>query len=390
MAIFKRGRTYWFHFWFNNEHIQHSTKQGNPRTARQMEAAYKTALAKGEVGILERKPAPALKDFAQRFVDYVQTRSAEKPKTVEFYAQQMARLLEFEPLATARIDAIDESLIEKFVQWRSQQTSRTGGKSHAKTPKVICAATVNRSLATLRKLLRLAHEWRLVNRVPRVRLLPGERNREFTLSHAQERVYLEMAPQPLQDVATLILDTGLRIGEALALEWPDIHLEPASGAKFGYLHVRDGKSRFARRNVPLTARVCAMLGSRKAGSKGLSVFAESAARPMLNSSLDHLHKELREALKMSGEFVLHSLRHSYGTRLGEAGADAFTIMRLMGHSSVTVSQRYVHPTPEALERAVERLESLNQRAANSLPEAPKRQLPATVFATLPEPVSVTH
>jgi hypothetical protein len=45
--------------------------------------------------------------------------------------------------------------------------------------------------------------------------------------------------------------------------------------------------------------------------------------------------------------------------LGEAGADAFTIMRIAGHSSVTVSQRYVHPTPEWLERAFERLENLN-------------------------------
>ena len=47
------------------------------------------------------------------------------------------------------------------------------------------------------------------------------------------------------------------------------------------------------------------------------------------------------------------------TRLGEAGADAFTIMRIAGHSSVTVSQRYVHPTPEGMERAFERLENLN-------------------------------
>jgi hypothetical protein len=47
------------------------------------------------------------------------------------------------------------------------------------------------------------------------------------------------------------------------------------------------------------------------------------------------------------------------TRLGEAGADAFTIMRIAGHSSVTVSQRYVHPTPEGMERAFERLEELN-------------------------------
>lgn len=199
-----------------------------------------------------------------------------------------------------------------------------------------------------------------------------------------------MAPQPLQDVATLILETGLRIGEALALNWPDIHLEPASGAKFGYLHVRDGKSRFARRNVPLTARVLAMLEGRKDQAKTPWVFADDTAGPALNSSLDHVHRELRETLKMTAEFVLHSLRHTYGTRLGEAGADAFTIMRLMGHSSVTVSQRYVHPTPEALERAVERLEGLNQKATNSLLEGLKGLPPTTISATVIDSLSVTH
>ena len=62
---------------------------------------------------------------------------------------------------------------------------------------------------------------------------------------------------------------------------------------------------------------------------------------------------------MTPDFVLHSFRHASGTRLGETGADAFTIMRLMGHSTVTVSQRYVHPSPETIESAVSRLEAWN-------------------------------
>jgi hypothetical protein len=37
MSIFKRGNVYWYHFLFNGEHVQKSTKQGNPRTARQVE-----------------------------------------------------------------------------------------------------------------------------------------------------------------------------------------------------------------------------------------------------------------------------------------------------------------------------------------------------------------
>lgn len=61
------------------------------------------------------------------------------------------------------------------------------------------------------------------------------------------------------------------------------------------------------------------------------------------------------------EFVFHSLRHTCLTRLGKAGADAFTMMNLAVHSSVTVSQRYVHPTGEPVQLAFDRLEALNRR-----------------------------
>jgi len=55
--------------------------------------------------------------------------------------------------------------------------------------------------------------------------------------------------------------------------------------------------------------------------------------------------------------VLHSLRHTVLTRLGEQGTDAFTIKRIADHSSITVSERYVHPSGEAMERAFERLQN---------------------------------
>ncbi len=71
------------------------------------------------------------------------------------------------------------------------------------------------------------------------------------------------------------------------------------------------------------------------------------------------------------------------------GADAFTIMRAMGQSRVTVSQKYVHLTPEAMERAFQRLEAFNQKALASIAGSEKRQIPATISATVPEAVSVT-
>jgi integrase len=374
MAIFKRGNVYWFHFLSNGEHIQKSTRQGNPRVARQIEAAYRTALAKGEAGIVECKPSPALKDFAQRFTACIQVRCTEKPATIAFYVEKLTHLLEFEPLANARLDRIDEALIESYVQERSKATGRRKA--------TLAPATVNRDLATLRRALRLAYEWHVIDRVPRIRLLPGEQNREFVLSHASEETYFSACPHPLRDIALVIVDAGLRTSEALWLEWRYVHLEPAPGAKHGYIHIPGGKSKNARRNVPITDRLAQMLLTRSLESKSVYVFPSKTGRPYHVRSVDHLHEKVRAALQMSAEFVVYSLRHTYGTRLGEAGADAFTIMRLMGHSSVTVSQRYVHPTPEAMERAVEKLQAMNTKVAKSLRGEQKRQLPATVSATV--------
>jgi integrase len=70
------------------------------------------------------------------------------------------------------------------------------------------------------------------------------------------------------------------------------------------------------------------------------VFHREDGKPTYRQPTDQLHAEDRALVKMvPDDFVLHSLRHTFGMRLGESGADAFTIMQLMGHSSVTVSQK---------------------------------------------------
>ena len=374
MAVYKRGGVWWYGFVFNGERVQESSKQGNKRVAEQMEAAHKTSLAKGEVGIRDKKAVPTLKDFAPRFREAIETRCAEKPRTVSFYEEKLTRLLEYEQLASTKLDDIDEALIERYVQERRKKVS---------------PATVNRQLATLRRLLRLANEWKVISSVPRIRLLPGERHRDFVLTHKQEKRYLSATSQPLTDLALLILDTGLRVGEALSLEWTDVRLDPAKGAKFGYIQVREGKSGYARRAVSLTARASSMLRAR-AQSSGSWVFSGRSQQPLLGTYLDRLHQKVRESLKMPKEFVLHSLRHTMLTRLGEAGVDAFTIMRIAGHSTITVSQKYVHPSNEAMERAFERLEVLNGTMDPKPTKDLNLDVPTTVSTTDPTREPVTH
>lgn len=356
MAVFKRGKVYWFEFVWRGERIRDSTKQGNAKVARDIEAARRTQLAKGLVGIQDRPPAPTVEEFAERFLQAIQTQCASKPNTVTFYENKLASLLKWEPIAKCRLDEVDAEIIERFTQHKARLVSRRG--------KPLSPASINRELAVLRRLLHLAQEWKEIDRMPRISLLRGERNREFTLSYEQERLYLEMAPEELRDVAMLLLDSGLRIGEALALDGRSVHLEPNGGTS--YLTVRAITAKNSKlRTVPLIEqRTLDMLKAR--GRKGL-VFHREDGSPLLVSTLDHQHTRLRKLLKLPADFVIHSLRHTYGTRLGESGADAFTIMRLMGHSSVTVSQRYVHPTPEAMERAVSRMAGL--RAGSRLGDA---------------------
>jgi integrase len=73
------------------------------------------------------------------------------------------------------------------------------------------------------------------------------------------------------------------------------------------------------------------------------------------SSLRKLHSEAFEVMTAESEklgqrgvapFVLYSLRHTFLTRLGESGCDAWTLARIAGHNSIAVSARYDLPRPE--------------------------------------------
>ena len=146
MGIFKRGKVYWYLFLFNGEHIQRSTKQGNPRTARQIEAAYKTALAKGEVGITERKKAPGLKAAMKAFLDWSEGEHKAHPATHRRYKVSSIALLSH--FGDEPIDKITAEAVEGFKAVRGMESATTKGKENGKrksTGKAIRPATLNRA-----------------------------------------------------------------------------------------------------------------------------------------------------------------------------------------------------------------------------------------------------
>jgi integrase len=97
--------------------------------------------------------------------------------------------------------------------------------------------------------------------------------------------------------------------------------------------------------------------------------------PVSRHTVSSQFRDRRDELGLPWDAVLHSTRHTALTDLGAAGADAFTIQAFAGHSSVTTSQRYVHPVPETMFRAVEKLDALREQISRKKHEA------ATVSAT---------
>ncbi len=243
--IYKRGRVYWYKFIWQGAAIRESTKQGNDKVARQMEAAHRTSLAKGEVGIREKKPVPTLAEFCKkRFEPWCESATTLKTWR-DFYRVGLLAIKGYVPLANLALDAISGEQIADFASHRQA--------------KGLQVSSINSSLRILRRVLRVAVEWGELDSVPKVRMLPGERHRERVLTADEEARYLAAASKLLADVATVLVDTGLRPEECYRLSWDSITWV---NGRNGTLLVTHGKTKAARRMLPMSPRVRSLLESR--------------------------------------------------------------------------------------------------------------------------------
>lgn len=347
MSIFKRGRIYWYKFNFNRETIRESTRQTNQHIARQMESAHRTSLAKGEVGIRDKKVAPTLKHFCAERVEPWARSTFERasPKTWLWYRFGIDSLKRSKVLANVRLNEIGPELVADYASEK-----QTDG---------LQVSSVNSCLRALRRVLRLAVEWGVVEASPKIKFLSGEHRRERVITAKEEALYLAVALPLLHDVSLVLFDTGMRPEECHSLRWENITW---GVGRNGVLLIPKGKTKAARRVLPLSQRVRGALEHRwkLAGepSEGWVWPAETKAAHINHDSLKLQHKK---AVRLSGirPFEVYSIRHTFLTRLGESGCDVWTLARIAGHSNISISQRYVHPSEDAVLNALSRLSGHN-------------------------------
>jgi integrase len=345
----KGRRYYMFKFMWRGELIRKSTRATSARDARSIEAKVRSELARGNWDVLEATPTPTLAKFLEKdFLPFTESKCAEKPATVRYYAVGAKSLLSSD-LASKAIDEITD-------QHAGQYAAR---HSH------LSPSTVNCGLRTLRRALYLAAEWGKLNRKPKITLAKGERQRERVLTDAEVTLYLGACPQPWKDAATVMLGTGLRPSEVFSLRWERIHLN----GNGGLIQIAEGKSRAARRMLPMVPVVYEALKARWTAQgnpeKGWTFPAEGECGHLGRDTAKTFHGRALAGIKAEGAkegketpvkpFPPYTLRHTALTRLADAGCDAFTLARIAGHSSITITQRYCHPQADAIERAFAKL-----------------------------------
>jgi integrase len=361
MALYKRNGVWWFHFVFKGRHIQKSSNVGNKRDAETIQAAYRTQLAKGEVGIEEPKPKKVIPSFSQAmkdFLEWSEQEHAAHPNTHRRYEVSSKALLRF--FGSKTIDQIESDDVESFKTWRAKQTKEPQGKTPRTGKKKIVSkqlrpATVNRELACLKHLFNRYESTVPKNPVKGVKFLKEDNEQTRVLSIEEEKLYLLAASQPLQDIATIMLETGMRPEEVYRIRRENVHLAE------GYVLNPFGKTKAARRKIPLSETASAVLRGRlnDAKIKGEYLFpgrvvegmeAEDAG-PIVKVNAAHTATRIRSKV---AAFRLYDLRHTWATRSAMAGVDLVTLAAMLGHSRIQMVLRYAHPTEEHQFAAMEK------------------------------------
>jgi len=344
MALYKRpnSKFWWMKFTFDGELVQQSTKCSNKRDALTIEAAFRHELALGRIGIKPKAKAPTFSKAVEDFLKWSKVEHAQKPNSfarIEFTCQVLKKFF-----GQTKVDRILREDIEKFIVWRSGQKSR-------KTKDLITPDTVNLELITLKTIFkRLMSENVLPgNPAKDVKQLSKNEKRFHVLTADEQKKYLLACAQPLKDVASLMLETGMRCVEVYNLKRGNVFLEK------GFVQIENGKTRSSNRKVWLSDKALDVLQTRIDNCKNEYLFPKNekeSETPLFQINKLHLKTINRIGLK----FRLYDCRHTFATRILDNGIDLLTLASMLGHSSLNHVMRYAHPSETRKSDAIKQMQ----------------------------------
>ena len=289
------------------------------------------------------KEVPTLKEFAPRFLESYSKADRHKPSGVAS-KETILRIHLIPALGTQKLDAITNARVQQLKL-----------QLHDKSPK-----TVNNVLATLSVLLKTAVEWALIKHLPcAIRLLPVERqDAAFHDFDAYEKLLEASRSIDWRTYVIALLggESGLRVGEIVALEWADIDLERRqisvrhSDWRGHLTSPKNGRGRF----VAMTERVATALRKHR-HLRSSRVLCLDDGKPITRQGA--WSRVRYAAIRAKVPTGVHILRHTFCSHLVMRGAAMRAVQELVGHQDLTMTQRYSHLSPAALVDTIRLLES---------------------------------
>lgn len=322
MSLYRRAETWHYDFSMAGQRYRGSTKETVLSRARKVEALTMTEARDRGPAVIPKR-APILRDFSNRFLQWVDASQLEPAS--KLYYRNGWRMIRETPLAGMQLDRITADQI---------QGVRFEGSS----------ANTNNGLRTLRRMLGKAAEWGVVRAVPRIRLAK-EHGRSLLIDRETEARLLAVAAQPLRDVLVIMLDTGMRPQEVFRMRWEHVDWE------LGTIFVPYGKTQNSRRHVPLSQRVKDALVVRKVEREGWVFPSHSRAGHL--TTVAKAFAEARQKANVSPEVVLYCARHTFATHALAATGNLAAVMKALGHSSAQTAMIYQHPSIEAIRQAID-------------------------------------
>lgn len=305
------------------------------RTLREGEALERQVRSTMIEGTFGQKPAQTIADFASRFMEWSTLHN--KPSTVA--AKEVALRVHLLPaLGHLRLDAADlRAEVEAF----TTKQRATG----------LAAKTVNNQLAVLAKLLSLAAERGLVQSVPKAKKLKSP-NPDFDfLTFEEAAPFLTAAEPKWRALVVVLLRTGLRVGEALALKWKDVDLTNGSlRIRATRWNGQEGTPKSgAARSVPLSGDALAALKVHR--HLRTYVFSHDDGRPFTHSELKDVVPNTCRRAGLAKRLTNHGLRHTCCSHLVMHGVNLVEVKEWMGHADIATTMRYAHLAPGRLKEA---------------------------------------
>lgn len=210
--------------------------------------------------------------------------------------------------------------------------------------------TVNRERAMLSNILNRALIDGLIQRNPvqAVEALDEDNETGRPITPEEEAVILKACPIWLRELLQVGIHTGMRASEIRNLKWSDVDL------KRRFIYVSDSKTHKPR-HVPMNDVVFDVVSS-KAPFPGQKVekpyvFGNPETEQPYNvSSISHGFRKAADSIKDAqlGDVTFHSSRHTFVSRMIEAGTPERKVMAITGHKTLAMITRYLHLSPDGL------------------------------------------